>query len=113
VIHCFTDGPDEARAYLDLGFFISVSGIVTFKNADDVRAATRIVPEDCLLIETDGPYLAPVPQRGRRNEPAYVRHVAEMVAEVRGVTFETVARTTTANASRLFGLRVTDAPAAR
>jgi TatD DNase family protein len=112
VIHCFTDGPDEARAYLDLGFLLSVSGIVTFRNADEVRAATRIVPEDCLLIETDGPYLAPGPQRGRRNEPAYVRHVAEMVAEVRGVTLETIARATTANASRLFGLRVTDPPAA-
>jgi TatD DNase family protein len=108
MIHCFTDGPDEARAYLDLGFLVSVSGIVTFKNADDVRAATRIVPEDRLLIETDGPYLAPVPYRGQRNEPAHVRHVAETVAEVRGVTLETVARTTTANASRLFGLLVTD-----
>jgi len=108
VIHCFTDGPDEARAYLDLGFFISLSGIATFKNADDVRAAARIVPDDRLLIETDSPYLAPVPNRGKRNEPAYVQHVAEKIAEVRGVPFEHVAYTTTANANQLFGLQLAE-----
>ena len=104
VIHCFTGGPDDARRYLDLGFHISVAGIVTFKNADGVRAAVRAVPRDRLLVETDAPYLAPVPHRGRRNEPAHVRVVAEAVAAVRGETLAAVAEATTANARRLFRL---------
>jgi len=104
VIHCFTGGRDDARRYLDLGFHISVAGVVTFKNADALRAAVRAVPRDRLLVETDAPYLAPVPHRGRRNEPAHVRVVAEAVAAVRGEPFAAVAEATTANACRLFRL---------
>src|SRR5439155_1551316 len=101
VIHCFTGDRDDARRYLDLGFAISVAGIVTFKNADTLRDAVRTVPLDRLLVETDAPYLAPVPHRGRRNEPAHVRLVAEAVATVRGEPLATVAAATTANARRL------------
>jgi len=104
VIHCFTGDRDDARRYLDLGFAISVAGIVTFKNADALRVAVRAVPLDRLLVETDAPYLAPVPHRGRRNEPAHVRVVAEAVARVRGEPLATVAAATTANARRLFAL---------
>jgi TatD DNase family protein len=106
VIHCFTGGPDELGPFLDLGFCISLSGVVTFKRADSVRAAARLVPEDRLLVETDSPYLAPVPYRGRRNEPAHVRRVAEEVAAVRGVPLAALARATSVNAQRLFGLRL-------
>jgi TatD DNase family protein len=104
VIHCFTGNRDEARRYLDLGFHISVAGIVTFKNADALRDAVRAVPLDRLLVETDSPYLAPIPHRGRRNEPAHVRLVAEAVATTRSEPFATIADATTANARRLFGL---------
>lgn len=104
VIHCFTGDRDDARRYLDLGFHISVAGIVTFRNADALRTAVRTVPLDRLLIETDAPYLAPVPHRGRRNEPAWVRVVADTVAAVRGETFDTVAAATAENARRLFRL---------
>ncbi len=104
VIHCFTGERADARRYLDLGFHISVAGIVTFKNAESLREAVRHVPLDRLLIETDAPYLAPVPHRGRRNEPAHVRLVAEAVATVRGESLATVAAATTANARRLFRL---------
>jgi TatD DNase family protein len=104
VIHCFTGGAAEARAYLDLGLFLSVAGVVTFRNAEAVREAVRIVPHDRLLLETDSPFLAPVPHRGRRNEPAHVRLVAEKVAEVWGVALEEVARVTSENAARLFRL---------
>jgi len=104
VIHCFTGERADVRPYLDLGFSISVAGIVTFKNADPLRDAVRAVPLDRLLVETDAPYLAPVPHRGRRNEPAYVRLVAETVAAVRGEPFPAVAAATTANARRLFSL---------
>jgi TatD DNase family protein len=105
VIHCFTGNRDDARRYLDLGFHISVAGIVTFKNADSLREAVRAVPLDRLLVETDSPYLAPIPHRGRRNEPAHVRLVAEGVATTRSQPFATIAEATTANAHRLFGLR--------
>ena len=104
VIHCFTGTAVDARRYLDLGFHISVAGIVTFKNAEPLRQAVRSVPLDRLLVETDAPYLAPVPHRGRRNEPAYVRVVAEAVAAVRGEPFAALAEATTANARRLFRL---------
>ena len=104
VIHCFTGERDDVGPYLDLGFSISVAGIVTFKNADALRDAVRAVPLDRLLVETDAPYLAPVPHRGRRNEPAHVRLVAEMVATVRGEPFAVVAEATAANARRLFSL---------
>ena len=105
VIHCFTGDRDDARRYLDLGFHVSVAGIVTFRNAEPLREAVRWIPRDRLLVETDAPYLAPVPHRGRRNEPAHVRLVAEAVAAVRGEPFEDLAAATTANAGRLFRLR--------
>jgi len=104
VIHCFTGDAAEARRYLDLGFHVSVAGIVTFKNAAALRAAVRAVPADRLLVETDAPYLAPVPHRGRRNEPAHVRLVAEAVAAARGEPLAQVAEATTENARRLFRL---------
>jgi len=102
VMHCFTESWDVATQALDLGFYISISGIVTFRNADALRDVARRVPADRLLVETDSPYLAPVPHRGRPNEPAYVRHVAEHVAELRGVSFETLADQTTRNFFELF-----------
>ena len=104
VIHCFTGDAADARRYLDLGFHVSVAGIVTFRNADALRDAVRAVPLDRLLVETDAPYLAPVPHRGRRNEPAWVRVVAEAVAVVRGEPYAAVAEATAANARRLFRL---------
>jgi TatD DNase family protein len=103
VLHCFTEDWDTARQALDLGFYISFSGIVTFKNAESLRDVARRVPADRILVETDSPYLAPVPKRGRSNQPAYVRYVAECVAEVRGESFEELARITTDNFYRLFG----------
>jgi TatD DNase family protein len=104
VIHCFTGDAAAARAYLDLGLFISVAGVVTFKTAEAIREAVRIVPRDRLLVETDCPFLAPVPHRGRRNEPAHVVATARKVAEVWGATLDEVAAATTANARRLFRL---------
>jgi TatD DNase family protein len=104
VIHCFTGDRDDARRYLDLGFHISVAGIVTFKNADSLREAVRAVPLERLMIETDSPYLAPIPHRGRRNEPAHVRLVAEGVAATRSQPFDAVAEATATNARRLFRL---------
>ena len=102
VFHCFTETAEVARAALDLGFHISFSGIVTFRNADDLRAVAAFVPWDRLLIETDSPYLAPVPHRGKCNEPAFVVHVAARIAVMRQVTIEAVAATTAANFERLF-----------
>jgi TatD DNase family protein len=104
VMHCFTETWDVARAALDLGFHISLSGIVTFKNAHDVKEVARRVPLDRLLIETDAPYLAPVPFRGKRNQPAYVPHVAAEIANLRGMTQEEVGEATTANVFRLFNI---------
>ena len=104
VIHCFTGDAAAARVYLDLGLFVSVAGIVTFKTAEAIRDAVRIVPRDRLLVETDSPYLAPIPFRGKRNEPAHVLETARKVAEVWGTTFEEVARVTAENARRVFGL---------
>ena len=98
IIHCFTGEPDEARAYLDLGFYVSFSGIVTFKAADNVRASARIVPDDRLLLETDAPFLAPVPMRGKVNEPAFVRHTCEFLANFRGVSPNFLSELTFANA---------------
>ena len=102
VIHCFTGTPDEARAYLDLGFFVSFSGIVTFKSADNVRASARYVPGDRILIETDAPFLAPVPMRGKPNEPGFVRHTCEFLANLRGVSPEDFAEQTFANGLSAF-----------
>ena len=102
VIHCFTGDATAASAYLDLGLFISVAGVLTFKTADAIRDAIRIVPRDRLLVETDSPFLAPIPYRGKRNEPAYVVKTAEKVAELWGATLDEVATATTANVKRLF-----------
>ena len=92
MIHCFTGTPDDARAYAAMGCYVSFSGIVTYKTAQPLRDAVPLVPRDRLLIETDCPYLAPVPMRGKRNEPAFVVHTAEVVAAVRGLSFEDLAR---------------------
>jgi TatD DNase family protein len=102
VLHCFTGGPDLARRALALGAYISFTGIVTFKNSADLRAIAKDLPADRFLIETDAPYLAPGPYRGKRNEPAYVTEVAKVLAEVRGASFEEICRQTTENFFRLF-----------
>ncbi|ABM00246.1 TatD family hydrolase [Shewanella amazonensis] len=102
VLHCFTENWEMAKAAMDLGFYISVSGIVTFKNAAELRDVIRKVPKDRLLVETDSPYLAPVPHRGQENQPAYVRDVAEFVAELRGEKFPELAEFTTNNFFTLF-----------
>jgi TatD DNase family protein len=102
VLHCFTEDWPMAQAALALGMYISISGIVTFRNADALREVTRQIPADRLLIETDSPYLAPVPHRGHQNEPAYVADVAAFIAELRGVTVETLAAQTSENFFRLF-----------
>jgi len=104
VMHCFTETWDVASAALDLGFHISFSGIVTFKNAVELKDVARRVPLERMLIETDSPYLAPVPYRGKRNQPAFVPHVAAEIARLRGVPVESVAAATSQNFFRLFGI---------
>jgi TatD DNase family protein len=104
IVHCFTGTPEDAQAWLALGLHISFSGILTFKSAAPIQAAARLVPADRILVETDCPYLAPVPHRGKRNEPAYVVHTADKLAELRGASPEQIAAQTTANAQRLLGL---------
>lgn len=114
VMHCFTETWDVAAAALEMGFYVSFSGIVTFKNATALKEVARRVPLDRMLIETDAPYLAPVPHRGKTNEPAFVRHVAEEIARLREIPLERVAEETTANFATLFGLSkmlgVSDSP---
>jgi len=105
VMHCFTETWDVAQAAMELGFHISFSGIVSFKNAKDLKDIARRVPLERMLIETDSPYLAPVPFRGKTNQPAYVRHVAEEIARLRETPLEEVARATSANFFRLFRVR--------
>lgn len=102
VMHCFTESWEVARAALDLNFHISFSGIVTFRNAEALREVAKLVPQDRLLIETDAPYLAPVPFRGKTNEPAFVKHVAECLAALRAASFEDIAAHTTRNFFGLF-----------
>ncbi len=102
VIHCFSSGPELAAKALDMGFYISMSGIVTFKKADALRDVVKSIPLDRLLVETDSPYLAPMPHRGKTNEPAFVTHTAAVVAGLKGVTREELAAQTTANFFRLF-----------
>lgn len=102
VLHCFTENWEMAKAAIDLGFYISVSGIATFKNAGELRTVIRKVPKDRLLVETDAPYLAPVPHRGKENQPAFVRDVAEYIAQLRGESFEELAQYTTDNFFNLF-----------
>lgn len=102
VMHCFTETADVAAAAMEMGFLISFSGIVTFKNALALKDVARVVPLAQMLVETDAPYLAPVPHRGKVNEPAYVRHVAEEIAQLHGVSIEAVAEATTTNFFGLF-----------
>jgi TatD DNase family protein len=102
VFHCFTETAEVARAGLDLGFYISFSGILTFKNAQDLRDVAAFVPMERMLIETDSPYLAPVPHRGKTNNPSYVPFVAQKIAQIRGLAVEEVARITSDNFDRLF-----------
>ncbi|HXM45493.1 MAG TPA: TatD family hydrolase [Bryobacteraceae bacterium] len=101
IIHCFSGGPAEARQALDLGFYLSFGGVLTFPKSEALREAARLAPEDRLLIETDAPYLAPVPKRGKRNEPAFILETARGLAEVRGTTPERIAEVTTENFERL------------
>ena len=104
VIHCFTGTAEDAKKYVDMGIYLSFSGIVTFKTAGELRAAARLVPLDRLMLETDCPYLAPIPHRGKRNEPARVRSTAEVLAAERGIPFEALARATSENAARFYAL---------
>jgi TatD DNase family protein len=102
VMHCFTGNPEQAQECVDLGFYLAFGGVTTFSKASPVREAARIVPARQLLLETDSPYLAPVPHRGKRNEPAFIAHTARTLADVRGISFEEVAEQTTANFEHLF-----------
>jgi TatD DNase family protein len=110
VFHCFTGGPTEAQRALDLGAHLSFSGIVTFRNALDLRAAAAIVPDDRLLVETDSPFLTPEPYRGKPNEPALVPVIGAALAAARGIDDTTVARLTSENAARVFGVSAPSAP---
>jgi TatD DNase family protein len=105
VIHCFTESEAMAETLLAMGFYISISGIVTFKSAKDLQEIVKSIPANRLLVETDSPYLAPVPYRGKENQPAYVRAVAEFVAELRGISFSELAETTTENYFNLFNIQ--------
>lgn len=105
IMHSFGGTAEEAKGFIDLGMHISFSGVLTFKKSIEVREAAAIVPSELLLVETDAPYLAPVPKRGKRNEPAYVRYVAEHLAQVRNVSLEEIAALTTNNAFELFRWR--------
>ena len=106
ILHSYTEGIEPARKLLDLGYYISFSGIVTFRNADPLREVARALPHDAVLIETDTPYLAPVPHRGKENEPAYVVAVAELLAKLWSVPVEEVAARTTANFERVFSVKL-------
>jgi TatD DNase family protein len=104
ILHCFTGGVEEAREALDLGFYLSFAGVVTYPKALNVQEAARMAPMDRLLVETDAPYLAPVPMRGKRNEPAFVAHTARRIAELREVEAEAIASAASANFARVFGV---------
>lgn len=109
VLHCFSSGADLARTGLELGGYVSFSGILTFNNAQEIRDVAGFAPDDRILVETDSPYLAPVPHRGKSNEPSFVRHTAERLAEVRGMKIEDLAALTTRNFGRLFSKTGTSA----
>ncbi|MBI5507120.1 MAG: YchF/TatD family DNA exonuclease [Deltaproteobacteria bacterium] len=111
VVHCFTGGPKQAEAYLSRGLHLSIPGVITFKNAEPLRDAVRAAPLERLLVETDSPYLAPVPYRGKRNEPAFVLHTAAAIAALKGLSTDDVGRVTAQNARRLFGMESDAAPA--
>ncbi len=102
LIHCFTASENFARKMLDLGLYISISGIITFKNSQELQSIVKYIPLDRLLIETDSPYLAPVPKRGKTNEPSYVQYVAQSIADLKGISFEECAKQTTKNFFTLF-----------
>ncbi len=106
IIHCFSGDYEMAKACLDMGFLISIPGSITFKNAEGFREIVRRIPLESLLVETDAPFLTPVPFRGKRNEPSYVRYTAQKVAEIKKVSFEKVAEVTTENALRVYRMRV-------
>ena len=103
IIHCYTGTPEYAKKFLDLGFYISISGIVTFKPAENVRASARVIPDDRILIETDSPFLAPVPLRGQPNEPAFIVHTCEFLGKYRNMSPEDFAELTFTNAERILG----------
>ena len=107
VLHCYTGDTDGVRAALDINFIVSFTGIISFKKSDNMREVAKLVPADGYMVETDAPYLAPVPQRGKTNTPAYVRHVAEALAVARKTSLEQIAHETTQTFNRLFG---TDLP---
>lgn len=111
IIHCFTETLEFARKALDLGMYLSFSGIVSFKNAADLREVAKFAPMDRILIETDSPYLAPVPHRGKTNEPSFVPHVAKVIAQEKGVAVEEIGVQTSANFDRLFGMQHREAVA--
>jgi len=104
VLHCFTESVEMAEAAIELGFYISVSGIVTFKNSSELQAVIKAIPLERLLVETDSPYLAPIPHRGKENEPAFTRDVAQFVAELKGISIQELEDATTANFFKLFSL---------
>ncbi|MBN2285228.1 MAG: TatD family hydrolase [Tissierellales bacterium] len=104
IMHCYSGSPELAKEYIKLGFLISLAGPVTFDNAKKAKEVAKEIPLEYLLVETDSPYLTPVPYRGKRNQPAYVKYVAEEIARIKGISFEEVARVTTANFKRLFKL---------
>ncbi|HEY6987124.1 MAG TPA: TatD family hydrolase [Bryobacteraceae bacterium] len=104
VVHCFTGNTEQARECLDLGFYLALGGVATFPKSAELRDAARIIPADRLLLETDAPYLAPAPKRGKRNEPAFVQYTAQAVADARGIPVEELAAQTTANFERLFSI---------
>jgi len=106
VVHCFTENWQAARKILDLGFYLGISGIITFKNADLIREVVKKAPLERLLLETDAPYLAPVPYRGKPNEPKYLPYIAHSIAAIKAVSYETVAQQTTENFARLFGVSI-------
>jgi len=111
LVHCFTGGPHEAEAYLKRGFYLSIPGVITFRNADKLREAVRAIPLERLLIETDSPYLAPIPHRGKKNEPAHIVHTAAAIAPLKGMSAEDIGRITAQNAAVLYGLDYHPAPA--
>ncbi len=105
VLHCYSSSPEVARDYIKLGFYISLAGPVTFNNAKIPKQVAEMVPLDKLLIETDSPYLTPTPNRGKRNEPAYVRHVAAEIAEIKGISFDELVKATNKNTKKLFNIK--------
>lgn len=106
VLHCFSSGAELAKRAMAIGFYVSFSGILTFKSASEIQEVAKMVPADRMLVETDAPFLAPVPKRGQKNEPAYTLHTAEFLAELRGLSLEDLARITTTNAQTLFNKMV-------